>query len=85
MFAEGKFITAFKKAKVIPVFKKGRHKDVANYRPISLLSVMSKILEKIMYVQVISFLNQQNFFNNFQFGFRKNHSTSHACSLMIEK
>ena len=54
-FAEGKFITAFKKAKVIPVFKKGCHNDVANYRPISLLPVMSKILEKLMYVQVISF------------------------------
>ena len=38
-----------------------------------------------MYVRVISFLNQQNFFNNFQFGFRKNHSTSHACFLMIEE
>ena len=44
-FAAGKFITAFKKAKVISVFKKGCHNDVAHYRPISLLPVMSKILE----------------------------------------
>ena len=58
---------------------------MANYRPISLLPVMSKILEKLMYVRLISFLNQQNFFNNFQFGFIKNHSTSHACSFMIEE
>ena len=84
-FAEGKFITAFKKAKVISVFTKECLSDVANYRPISLLPVMSKILEKLMYVQVISFLNQQNFCNNFQFGLRKNHSTSHACSLMLEE
>ena len=57
--AEGKFITAFKKAKVIPVFKKGCLSDVANHRRTSLLPVMSKILEKLMYVRVISFLNQQ--------------------------
>ena len=48
-FAEGKFITAFTKAKVIPVFKKRCRSDVANHRPISLLPVMSKILEKLMY------------------------------------
>ena len=49
-FAEGKFITAFKKSKVIPVFEKGCHIDVANYTPISFLPVWSKILEKLMYV-----------------------------------
>ena len=58
---------------------------MANCRPISILPVMSKIWEKLMYARVISFLNQQNLFNNFQFGFRKNHSTSHACSLIIEE
>ena len=58
---------------------------MANYIPISLLPLMSKISEKLMYVRVVSFLNQQNFFDNFQFGFRKNYTTSHACSLMIEK
>ena len=40
--SKGKFITAFKKVKVIPVFKIGCHNDVANYRPISLLPVTSK-------------------------------------------
>ena len=40
--SKGKFITAFKKVKVIPVFKTGCHNDVANYRPISLLPVTSK-------------------------------------------
>ena len=57
-FTEGKFITAFKKAKVIPVFKKGCHSDLANYRPNSLLPVMSKNLEKLMHVQVKFFLKQ---------------------------
>ena len=45
---QGKCINYFKKAKVIPVHKKGPKHDVNNYRPISLLPAMSKILEKIM-------------------------------------
>jgi len=58
-FASGKFISVFKQAKMVPVFKKGFVTDVNNYRPISLLSVISKILEKLMYIKVVSFLNQQ--------------------------
>ena len=46
--SSGKFIDAFKVAKVIPVFKKGSTYDVNKYRPISLLLVLSKILEKIV-------------------------------------
>ena len=45
---------------------------------------MSKILEKLVYNQVISFLHKQNFFCKYQFGFRKNHSTLHAISLLTE-
>ena len=65
-FDEGKFVIAFKKAKVIPVFKKGCLGDEANYRPISLKQTMSRILEKLMvdYGRVISVLNQQNFFKS---------------------
>ena len=47
--SKGKFINDFKIAKVCPVFKKGNAKDINNYRSISLLSNVSKILEKIMY------------------------------------
>jgi len=76
-FTTGIFISAFKKAKIIPVFKKGFSTDVNNYRPISLLPVISKVLEKLMYTRVVSFLNQQKFFSLNQFGFRKKHSTSY--------
>ena len=69
--SSGKFIDAFKVAKVIPVFKKGSTYDVNNYRPISLLSVLSKILEKIVYKRLVSFLIRQNFFHKNQFNFRK--------------
>ena len=45
---------------------------------------MSKILEKLIYNRVVLFLKKQNFFYKYQFGFRKNYSTSHATSLLIE-
>ena len=47
--SQGQFIIVFKKAKVIPVHKKGQKTNVNNYQPISLLPVLSKILEKIVY------------------------------------
>ena len=83
--SEGVFLKAFKQAKVIPVFKKGSTYDVNNYRPISLLPVMSKVLEKLVYTRLVSFLNRKGFFHEMQFGFRPNHSTSHATTLLIEK
>ena len=45
---------------------------------------MSKILEKIVHNRLYSFLSQSNFFYDLQFGFRKNHSTSHAAAVMVE-
>ena len=63
-----------KVAKVIPVFKKGDRSQPTNYRPISLLSIFDKLLEKLMYNKLVSYLDQ----NNIQFGFRKNYSTSLA-------
>ena len=82
--SQGQFIIDFKKAKVIPVHKKGQKTNVNNYRPISLLPVLSKILEKIVYNRLCSFLLQSNFFYDLQFGFLKNHSTSHAAAVMVE-
>ena len=76
----------FKLAKAVPVpiFKKGARHDVNNHRPISLLPVFSKFLEKLVYRRLLSFLSRQNFFHENQFGFRKNHSTSHAATLLVE-
>ena len=80
----GEYISAFKVAKVVPVFKKGNPTEVNNYRPISLLPVMSKVFEKIMHRRVTLFLTQQNFFFKLQFGFRKNRFTSLANTLLTE-
>ena len=75
---QGIFPSALKIAKVIPIFKSGKRNDVSNYRPISLLSVFSKIYEKIMYCRIVTFLNNNKLINNRQYGFRAAHSCEHA-------
>ena len=75
---QGIFPTALKVAKVIPIHKSGKKNDMSNYRPISLLSVFSKIYEKIMYQRVIAYLNKNNLLYNRQYGFRSGHSCEHA-------
>lgn len=72
-------------AKVIPIFKKGDPQLLSNYRPISLLSTFSKILEKLIYVRTVKFFNVNQTFSNFQFGFREKHTTSHAILHFIDK
>ena len=64
-------------AKVIPIFKSADASQLKNYRPISLLPVFSKLLEKIMYDKLISFLNANNILYKHQYGFRSKHSTIH--------
>ena len=82
--SNGEFIDVFKVAKVEPVFKKGSTYDVDNCRPISLLPVLSKILEKLVYKRLVSFLTGIGFFHKNQFGFRKNFSTSHGTTLLVK-
>ena len=65
-------------AKTIPIFKKGSRLQVSNYRPISLLSNLNKILEKLVHSRVYAFLEEHNCLYSLQFGFRKKHSTNHA-------
>ena len=67
-----------KVAKVIPVYKKGERNQPGNYRPISLLSVFDKIMDKLMYKQLSDFLENTKFLYEYQFGFRKNYSSSKA-------
>ena len=67
-----------KHAKVVPIFKKGSHLLISNYRPISLLSNLNKIFEKLMYKRIYAFLDKHNILYDLQFGFRAKHSTTHA-------
>ena len=78
-FETGIFPSILKVSNVIPIFKNnGSPLEVSNYRPISLLSNIEKIFEKMMYSRIIDFLNQHNQIYTRQFGFRKSHSTVHA-------
>ena len=72
----GVFPSVLKTTKVVPVFKKDSKLDYSNYCPISLLSNIEKILEKLMYKRLYTFLNN-NIIYNVQFGFRQQYSTSH--------
>ena len=56
-----------------------------NYRPISVLSFFSKIFEKIMYNNVVNFMDKNDTFYKYQFGFRKSHSTQHAIITLVDK
>ena len=75
---------SLKTAKVIPLFKKGDVCSMSNYRPISLLSIFNKILEKIVYVRLHQFLVKNKVLYKFQFGFRKHHSTALALIDVID-
>ena len=68
----------WKVAKVIPQFKSGSSAEIDNYRPISILSILSKILEKMVYKQLIFYLESNRLLSDYQFGFRSNRSTELA-------
>ena len=74
-----------KMAKVIPIFKKGDHLTASNYRPISLLTTFSKILERIVYNRTVAFLRKYSIICDNQFGFREKHNTTHAILTLIHK
>ena len=77
-FLLGIFPASLKIAKIIPIYKSGDKSDVSNYRPIAILSPISKILEKLIHVRTINFFNKHSVLLPTQYGFRANHSTSHA-------
>ena len=83
-FTTGTFPTLLKTAKVIPIHKKDSKSNFTNYRPISLLSNLDKILEKLMHSRLSTFLNIKDIIYPLQFGFRQNYSTSYALIHLTE-
>ena len=65
-------------ARVIPLYKNGHRNIPGNYRPISVLPAISKIMERIMYDQLYNYLTKFELLSDSQFGFRKSHSTATA-------
>lgn len=77
-FFEGVFPINLKIARVIPIFKSGSRSSFSNYRPISTLSFLSKIFERIMFSRLDSYFHKYDILCSEQFGFRRDHSTSDA-------
>ena len=71
----GIFPDDWKSARVIPLFKQGERSDLNNYRPISVISVIAKVFERIVYDQLYSFLAKEDVISKQQSGFRSLHST----------
>ena len=84
-FSSGKFPDPLKICKTIPIHKGGSTISLNNYRPISLLSIFDKIIEKLMHKRLYNFLNEHSILFSNQFGFRKNNSTSTALIQITEK
>ena len=76
-FVTGIVPKQMKIAKVVSIFKSGKKNLFSNYRPISLLPTLSKILEKIVCNRLMLFINKYDILYKHQYGFRKKHSTIH--------
>ena len=72
-------------SKVIPIHKKDDTQDSNNYKPIFLLSNLSKMIKKLIHKRLSSFLHQNDFLFMYQFGFHNHHSTNHALLSITEK
>lgn len=76
--SNGTFPFAWKDAQITPLPKKPNPKSFSEYRPISILSFLSKVLERLIHAQLSEFLYENNLLNPFQSGFRPGHSTTTA-------
>ena len=75
----------WKEARVTPIHKGGSKDDIGNYRPISVIPILGKIIEKVAYDQLQTYLTDNNILTNKQFGFRPKHSTQDALLNVTEK
>ena len=82
-FSQGIFPKLLKNAIIIPIFKGSSYTDPSNYRPISVLTIFSKLLEKLFYSRLIAFVDRHNILHSNQFGFRKHKSTNTAIASVL--
>jgi hypothetical protein len=83
-FTSGIFLEILKIAIVKPLHKTKNTREVQNYRPISLISVFSRIVEKLMYNRLVSFITKNNILNDVQHGFHKGKSAETAAHAFLE-
>lgn len=84
MINTGIFPEKLKLAKVSPIFKKDNPTSFTNYRPISLLPAISKVMEKVISMQLSDYFTVNSLFNVSQYGFRQKHSTEFAALEMVD-
>ncbi len=77
-FISGNIPDNLKTALITPVFKANENNEFKNYRPISVLTCFSKLLEKLMYKRLIKFIEKNRMLTHHQYGFRENRSTELA-------
>ena len=83
-FSSTTFPSCLKIAIIRPIFKRGNPNNVSNYRPISILPYIAKIIEKCIYNRILYFFTSNNLITNSQFGFLPNNSTVDALNSFIE-
>ena len=84
-FLTGVFPEKLKIAKVIPLYKKKDKTLLENYRPVSILSSVSKVFERTMYNQIYQYFSDNKLFYQSQYGFRQNHSTEFATIELVDR
>ena len=78
------FPKCLKRTVVVPFFKSGNVSEANNYRPISLLPAISKVVEKVIYIRMTTFLTHTNQLHNYQFGFRSKSGTIEALISVVD-
>jgi hypothetical protein len=79
------FPNELKIAKTIPIYKSKEHNKFGNYRPISLLTSLSKIFEKLIHTRLLTYFNETKLFYEHQYGFLPRHSTEEAVHQLHNK
>ena len=84
-FRTGVFPTGLKLANVAPVFKANDKLTFTNYRPVSFLPVFSKLVERLMYNRLVTYINENRLLHKYQFRFQEDKATYMAFIVLIEK
>lgn len=84
-FVTGQYPEKLKMARVVAIYKDGAKDDINNYRPISILPALNKVVERCVYNRLCAFLNKKKFFLQNQHGFRTGYSTRTATSAIVNR
>ena len=81
---QSKFPSLYKMAKVIPLFKKDDPLSPKNYRPVAILCILSKVIERVVFMQIVEYMTKNSLFHPNHHGFRAHHSTTTAMIQMYD-